>query len=104
MTATSRRLHVVTLQRCDVSSRSAPYHLKYEWFRNQGIKSVRTKARNSRAEESDGDLEEVLGLRIVSHFLWIQNNVFHTKHFHRFIHYVLDLFLGLHRTLSYVMD
>ena len=24
-------------QRRDVSSRSAPYHLKYEWFRNQGI-------------------------------------------------------------------
>ena len=29
--------HVATLQRRDVSSRSAPYHLKYEWFRNQGI-------------------------------------------------------------------
>ena len=29
------------------------------------------KARNSRAEESDGDLEEVPRLRIVSHFLWI---------------------------------
>ena len=29
------------------------------------------KARNSKAEESDGDLEEVPGLRIVSHFLWI---------------------------------
>ena len=37
VTATSRRLHVATLQRRDVSSRSAPYHLKYEWFRNQGI-------------------------------------------------------------------
>ena len=71
VTATSRRLHVATLQRRDVSSRSAPYHLKYKWFRNQGIESVRTKARNSRAEESDGDLEEVPGLRIVSHFLWI---------------------------------
>ena len=29
--------HVATLQRRNVSSRSAPYHLKYEWFRNQGI-------------------------------------------------------------------
>ena len=37
VTAMSRRLHVATLQRHDVSSRSAPYHLKYEWFRNQGI-------------------------------------------------------------------
>ena len=29
------------------------------------------KARNSRAEQSDRDLEKVPGLRIVSHFLWI---------------------------------
>ena len=35
--ATSRRLNVATLQRRDVSSRSAPHHLKYEWLRNQGI-------------------------------------------------------------------
>ena len=27
--------HVATSPRRDVSSRSAPYHLKYEWFRNQ---------------------------------------------------------------------
>ena len=31
---TSRRLNVATLQRHDVSSRSAPHHLKYEWLRN----------------------------------------------------------------------
>ena len=49
MTVTSRRPHVATspchdvgsdvatLQRRDVSSRSAPYHLKYEWLRNRGI-------------------------------------------------------------------
>ena len=35
--STSRRLNVATSQRHDVSSRSAPYHLKYEWIRNQGI-------------------------------------------------------------------
>ena len=29
--------HIATSQRRDVSSRSAPYHLKYEWFRNWGI-------------------------------------------------------------------
>ena len=38
---TSRRwvnnAKVATLQRRDVSSRSAPHHLKYEWLRNQGI-------------------------------------------------------------------
>ena len=36
--ATSQRLNVVTLQRCDVSSRSPTHHLKYEWLRNQGIR------------------------------------------------------------------
>ena len=35
--STSRRLHVAMLQRRDVNSRSAPYHLKYKWFRKQGI-------------------------------------------------------------------
>ena len=29
--------NVVTSQRRDVSSRSAPHHLKYEWLRNHGI-------------------------------------------------------------------
>ena len=29
--------NVATSQRRDVSSRSAPYHLKYEWLRNEGI-------------------------------------------------------------------
>ena len=37
MTVTSRRLHVATLKRHDVSSRSTPYHLKYEWFRKEGM-------------------------------------------------------------------
>ena len=35
--STSRRPNVATSQRRDVSSRSAPHHLKYEWLRNQGI-------------------------------------------------------------------
>ena len=49
--STSRRLNVATLQRRDVSSRSAPHHLKYEGLRNRGRSGgVRTKARNSRAE------------------------------------------------------
>ena len=48
---TSRHLNVATLQRHDVSLRSAPHHLKYEWLRNRGGSGgVRTRARNSRAE------------------------------------------------------
>ena len=35
--STSQRLNVATSQRRDVSSRFTPYHLKYEWLRNQGI-------------------------------------------------------------------
>ena len=104
--STSRRLHVATLQRRDVSSRSAPYHLKYEWFRKQGNREAYER-RHGIPEQSDTDFEEVPGICTVFHCLDIfgyENDVFTTKHFHRFIHYVLDLFLGLHRTLSYVMD
>ena len=35
-TVTSRRPHVATSPRRDVSSRSEPYHLKYGWLRLQG--------------------------------------------------------------------
>ena len=35
--------HVATLQRRDVSSRSAPYHLKYEWFKNGGNREAYKK-------------------------------------------------------------
>ena len=35
--AMSRRLNVATMQRRDISSRSAPYQFKYEWIRNGGI-------------------------------------------------------------------
>ena len=33
----STNTEVNNLKRRDVSSRSAPHHLKYEWLRNQGI-------------------------------------------------------------------
>ena len=35
---TSRRLNVATSQRRDVSSRSAPHHLKYKWLRNREVR------------------------------------------------------------------
>ena len=68
--------HVATLQRRDVSSRSAPYHLKYEWFRNQGIGRRTNEGTEFQSRREDGDLEEVPGLRIVSHFLWILEECF----------------------------
>ena len=63
--ATSRRLNVATLQRRDVSSRSAPHHLKYEWLRNQGI-GRRTKEGTEFKSKSDTDFDEVPGICIVS--------------------------------------
>ena len=67
VTATSRRLHVATLQRRDVSSRSAPYHLKYEWFRNQGIEREAYERRHEILEQSDTEFEEVPGICTVFH-------------------------------------
>ena len=68
VTATSRRLHVATLQRRDVSSRSAPYHLKYEWFRNQGNRKAYER-RHGIPEQSDTDFEEVPGICTFFHCL-----------------------------------
>ena len=66
--STSRRLNMATLQRRDVSSRSVPYHLKYEWLRNQGI-GRRTNESRGIPEQSDTDYEEVNGICTLSHFL-----------------------------------
>ena len=82
--ATSRRPHVTTLgqpiqkstiknvttsQRRDVSTRSAPHHLKHQWFRNQGI-GRRTNEGTEFQSSSDTDFEEVTVICTVSHF-WI---------------------------------
>ena len=95
VTATSRRqLEICTLSFKVRMVQKSGYREAYE--RRHGI-----------PEQSDTDFKEVPRICTVFHCLDIfgyENNVFTTKHFHRFIHYVLDLFLGLHRTLSYVMD
>ena len=127
MTATSRRLHVATSPRRDVSTSrrlhvaTSPSRDVYTSRRQLEICTLSFKVRMVQKlgyreayeqrhripEQSDTDFEEVPGICTVFHCLDIfgyENDVFTTKHFHRFIHYVLDLFLGLHRTLSYVMD
>ena len=91
---TSRRLNVATLQRRDVSSRSAPHHLKYEWLRNQGI-----GRRTNEGTKFHSRVTQTLKKcpRFVLFLIFgYENNVFNTKHFHLFIQYVLDLFLGLY--------
>ena len=60
--------HVATLQRRDVSSRSAPYYLKYEWFRNQGDREAYER-RHGIPEQSDTDFEEVPGICTFFHCL-----------------------------------
>ena len=91
------------LPRRDVSSRSAPYHLKVRMVQKRGYGEAYER-RHGIPEQSDTNFEEVPGICTVFHCFDIfgyENDVFTTKHFHHFIHYVLDLFLGLHRTLSY---
>ena len=59
----------MTSQRRDVSSRSAPHHLKYEWLRNQGDRES-YKRGHGIPEQRDIDFEEVPGICTVFHF-WI---------------------------------
>ena len=66
--------NVATPQRRDVSSRSAPHHLKYQWLRNQGMER-RTNKGTEFQSSSDTDFEEVTVICIVSHF-WILERCF----------------------------
>ena len=61
----STNTEVNNLKRRDVSSRSAPHHLKYEWIRNQGI-GRRTNEGTEFQSRSDTDFDEVPGICIVS--------------------------------------
>ena len=67
----SRHLNVatLTLQRRDVSTRSAPHHLKHQWFRNRCI-GRRTNEGTEFQSTSDTDFEEVPVICTVSNF-WI---------------------------------
>ena len=70
--STSR--NVVTSQRRDVSSRSAPYHLKYEWLRNQGVVGRRTNKGTEFQSGVTQTMREFLGFvlfRILGYFFWI---------------------------------
>ena len=66
---TSRRLNVVTLQRRDVITGSAPHQLKHQCFRMEGI-GRRTNKGIEFQSSSDTDFEEVPVICTVSNF-WI---------------------------------
>ena len=59
---TSRRHNVAKSQRRDVSSRSEAYHLKYGWLRLQRGIGRRTKRGTDFQKQSDTDFEGVLGI------------------------------------------
>ena len=91
--STSRRLNVRTLQRRDVSSRSAPHHLKYEWLRNQGIGRRANEGTEFQSRVTQTS-KKCPGFVLFLIFFGFENDVFNTKHFHSIIQYVLDLYLG----------
>ena len=61
--------NVATFQRRDVSTGSAPHHLKHQCFRIKGIRR-RTNEGTEFQSSSDTDFEEVPVICIVSNF-WI---------------------------------
>ena len=67
---------------------------------------VREKARNSRAdrERLRGSARDLYRFSFVRYYFGYEVDVFNTRHLDRFFHDVLDLFLGLHQTLSHTMD
>ena len=61
-----------------------------------------SRARGSRLRESARDL--YCFPFFIGYYLGYDDDVFDTRHSVLFVHDVLDLFLGLHKTLSQTMD
>ena len=120
--ATSRRHQVTTLgQQCrsqqfsnvatsprrDVSSKICISSFNVRTARKLGHREA-YEERHGFPEPEDPDFERVPGICTAFHFvryyLGYYDDVFDTRHFVLFFHDVLDLFLGLHQTLSQTMD
>ena len=104
---TSRRHHVATSPRHDVSSKICISSFNVRTARNLGDREA-YEERHGFPEPEDPDFERVPGICTAFHFvryyLGYYDDVFDTRHFVLFFHDVLDLFLGLHQTLSQTMD
>ena len=107
LTAMSRRLHVATSPRRDVRSRIFISSFNVRTARKLGHREA-YEQRHGFPEPEDPDFERVLGICTAFHFvryyLGYYDDVFETRHFVLFFHDILDLFLGLHQTLSQTMD
>ena len=133
VTATSRRHHVATSRRHQVTTSGQQIaevnnsamsrcrhvatsrhqlknlHLIIKCQRAQKLGQGRTCGqRHGNREQSNTAFKELLGilyhLSIVLVIFASHDDVFHTIHFVSFLHDVLNLFLGLHQTLSQTMD
>ena len=105
--ATSRRHHVATSPRRDVISKICISAFNVRTARKLGHREA-YEQRHEIPEPEDPDFEKVPGICTAFHFvryyLGYDDDVFEIRHFVLFFHDVLDLFLGLHQTLSQTMD
>ena len=116
MTATSRRHQVTTSgqqmqkstiqPRRDVISKICISSFNVRRAQKLGDRGA-CDGRHRISEQSNTVFKELLGICIGFHFLDIfgsHDDVFRTIHFVSFFHDVLNLFLGLYKTLSQTMD
>ena len=105
--ATSRRHHVATSPRRDVTSKICISAFNVRTARKLGHREA-YEQRHRFPEPEDPDFERVPGICTAFHFvryyLGYDDDVLDTRHFVLFVHDVLNLFLGLHQTLSQTMD
>ena len=99
--------HVATSPRRDVSSKICISSFNVRTARKLGHREA-YEERHGFPEPEDPNFERVPGICTAFHFvryyLGYYDDVFDTRHFVLFFHDVLDIFLGLHRTLSQTMD
>ena len=109
VTATSRRLHVVTSPCRDVATSARDLHpsiLKYGGLRIRGIgrRTGKGTVFQSRLTETSRKCPGFVLFLIVRYYFRHEDDVFDTRHLDLSFHDVLDFFLGLHQTLSHTMD
>ena len=99
--------NVATSPRRDVTSKICISAFNVRTARKLGHREA-YEQRHGFPEPEDPDFERVHGICTAFHFvryyLGYDDDVLDTRHVVLFVHDVLDLFLGLHQTLSQTMD